>query len=163
MDYFYYVSFIAHYYLDHQRCKSDDFPHHHGLVVPHRIHKLILFVKQHPHNVARVASVCTVLPALQSRVPVQVNQAPVIPCRDDILPMAPVHSIHMVATLGRGEDALHPPSQFHRVARPLLILQHAASRLDLGAGIDVKEQVFIGTTVGVDIVAVAGPVDVGDK
>lgn len=111
---------------------------------------------------ARVSSVGQAVGSLQSRVPVQIHEAPVVSSCDDVLGLAPIHSVDVVTAGGRRKDALHPPAKLDRVGSPRLIPELGGSALDLLPG-GIMEQVLVGPAVALDVLAIDGPVQVSNE
>lgn len=77
--------------------------------------------------------------------------------------MVSIHSIHVITTFSLWENTLHIPAQLHSVGCPLLVIQLTSSTFKLAAAIHIEEQELVGTTVTLDVLAITGPIKIGDE
>lgn len=112
---------------------------------------------------AGVSSEGFALGPFRVRVPVQVDESPVVSSGNCVLSMVSVNPVNVVPARVWRENTLHPPPDFDSISGPLFVLELCSSALDLTHFFYVKEQQFVGPAVRLNVLSVPGPIHVRDE
>lgn len=120
-------------------------------------------IEKHSDHMAGVSSEGFALRPFRVRVPVQVDESPVVSSGNRVLSMVSVNSVDMVSAGVWRENPLHPPPDLDSVSGPLFVLELCSSALDLTHFFYVKEQQFVGPAVRLNVLSVPGPIHVRNE